>query len=174
MIESQPGTFFADVCNSREDASLDDLLKEACSRQVNLCDYSIGTYLKKWRGIKIGDKVIYSINNTVICAGEVNYVKSKAFRPLWMPDHNSFKIHAAFIRAMCHSTFDNDWINKMINVHEDAIEHKRWLFVVTVIISPILVYRSNKEILEDTIKQIKESEAEFENMLSTAYGEDKS
>lgn len=162
-------TVFVDIMSVNSSRSLADLVKESYSDQVPFFDVSIGKYIKQWRGVKRGNHLVYSIDNVGLCGGEIRYVKTRAFRPLWLPDYESYKTFVGFVRSMCHESYDDEWKEEMIRVGVEAIDQKRWLFVAFAVMAPNYFYHSNKIILEEKIQEMARAEREMEEMVSLAY-----
>lgn len=159
-------TIHLDVKSACSWNPLPQLAEEAYSEQISVFDYQIGRHMPLWRHSKIGDTVIYSIDDITVCSGEITFVKSKAFRPRWRPDNELYVMFIDFAQTMCCQTFDKKWAQFMKRQHVLAMEQKRWMFVVCAIIQPTLHYTSNRAILEERVKEAIAFEDEQAKMSS--------
>src|SRR5271169_5300765 len=123
-------TIFVDVKSAHSYLSLYELINEAYDQeQISIFQYQIGSHIPAWRKAKVGDEVIYAIDDVGVCGGEITFLRTRAYRPIWYPDHDPiYKTHISFTQEMCCDVFDDEWVKCMINQHIDAIERKRWLF----------------------------------------------
>ena len=171
MSDENKNAVYIDVCSSESDYSLEYLLKEALSDQIVFFNVKIGNHLRAWKNARRGGRLTYYIDNIAICSGEIIYFKKRAFRPLWRPDHEYYKTFVDLAQILCSHKYDQNWIDEMVHVGIDAIDKKRWLFVAFAIVEPMMVFTTNKEILEDKIKLQDTASQELEHMVSVAYGD---
>lgn len=158
-MSDEGNTIFVDILSSYSFRPLDVLVKETCKRDtVPIFQYDIGKYLKLWRKVKVGDQVVYSIDQTALCHGKIRYIKSKAFRPLFMPDHQNYQTFVNFASALCAGAFEDKWNEFMIQKHVDAIERRRWFFVTFVVFEPSIIYTSNRSILMEKVRKMEEAD----------------
>ncbi len=169
MENRETNIVFIDRISSNEECSLSDLVKEACQNKIVFFEYSIGSYVKQWKGAKRGSKLMYSIDNVNLCCCEIEYIKQRAFRPRWIPDHDNYKTFISFAKSFCSGSFNEEWKKEAIELHMDAIDKKRWFFVVLAIVEPMYYYTSNKEILDEKIREMAEAERDLERMVSESF-----
>lgn len=161
MDDDKKKTIFIDVLSAYSVRPLADLVGDVCKREAfPIFQYDIGKYLKLWKGAKVDDHVVYSIDQIALCHGKIRYVKSMALRPLFFPDHQNYQTFVNFASALCSGCLGEKWNEFMIQKHVDAIEKRRWLFVVFAMVEPTMIYTTNRSMLQDKIRQMDQAEAE--------------
>ena len=167
-MEDKKNSIYIEVKSSNSFFSLGELVDEAYSHQISVFHCRMGHHFPMWRKISVGDNVIYAIDDLPVCGGEISFLKKIAFRPRWFPDHETYKASVCFAQGMCCHIFDESWAARMVQQHIDAIEKKRWFFVVFAVVKPTYHLLTNKPILDDKVKTIIEADEEMER-LEAAY-----
>jgi len=158
------GQIFIDIKSSSSFYTLGDLVEEAYSNQIAVFQYRIGFHLPIWKNIEVGDDAIYAIDDITTCGGEIKFLKKKVFRPRWIPDHEVYKTCVAFAAGICQQSLDGEWKKAMIDKHVDAIDKKRWFFMVFAVIQPSYHLVANKSILDGRVREITEAEDEMRKL----------
>jgi hypothetical protein len=147
-----------------------ELADEVYSQQIAVFEHKIGEHMPLWRTAKIGDHIVYNIDDIALCGGEISFIKSKAFRPKWLPDNRDFKIFVDFAQSMACESLSKNWAKYMINQHVEAIEkHGKWLFAVFAIIRPMYHYAGNKSIIYEKVKDVVAYEEEQARISSPFF-----
>lgn len=155
-------TIYVDVLPAYSERSLSTIIKDVCSNRLPIFQVSKGHYMKNWFHARVGSKVIYCIDGTGVCSGDIIFIKQKSFKPLWTGYHDVYKSFVDFARSFCEESFDKDWHKEMIDKHIEAIEKRKWLFVVFAVIEPNLHYINNIRFFRDRVKTIEKEEREME------------
>lgn len=164
-------TLFIDLQSVHSIRPLDVLVREAYSTEFPFFETSTGHFIKQWRKAERGDKVIYSIDDIGVCGGTVRFIKSRAFRPRVLPDHNNYKTYVEFARSLCCRSLDNEWKKIMIERHLEAIGQGRWLFATFALISPTHFYMANKKLLEAKVNELESAEKELDDLVACSFGQ---
>jgi len=164
-------TLFIDLQSVHSIRPLSILVEEAYGREFPFFETNVGHFIKQWRNARIGQKVVYSIDDIGVCGGIVRFVKSRAFRPMVFPDHGLYKTFVEFARSLCCQSFDQEWKRLMIERHLTAVEQNRWFFVSFALVSPTHFYSSNRELLEAKVKELEKADAELDDLVSCSFGQ---
>lgn len=150
---------FIDVKSANSFRSLHELVDEAFSeRDITICQYRIGAHINIWRKAQKGDPVLFAIDDIGCAGGEITYLLKKAFRPRFLPDNESYKSMIHFARGMNPKLYTQQWTEYMIERHFEAIEKKRWLFLVLAVIAPTYRLEGNRELLMEKAREMSEAE----------------
>lgn len=148
---------------------ISELVTEAYSQQISIFECEIGRHIPLWRNAKINDTVIYSIDDIALCCGEISHIKSKAFRPVWFPDHDYFRTFVDFTQSMCCQTFSESWAKNIHTQHVEAIKAGRWIFAVCVVIKTRYHYIGNKPAIQERVREVLYYDDERSRMESPFY-----
>ena len=154
---------FINVKSAKSFRSIEELISEAYNESpITICQYNIGSHIKRWRKAKKGDNVIYAIDNLGTTGGEITYLLKRCFRPRFINDNDDFKSIIHFIQGIDPKKFGKHWGDYMIEEHWKAIEQKRWLFFVFCVFTPSYRLEGNRDILLEKARQMNEAEDELD------------
>ena len=154
---------FIDVKSADSVRSLTELVDDAYNEDaITVCQYRIGSHIPMWRPVMKGDPALYAIDDIGAIGGEITYIIKRAFRPRWFPDNEKYKELIHFAHGMSPKIFGKQWVDYMVQVHNEAIDRKRWLFIIIAMIEPHYRMDGNRGVLLQKAKDMADAEDELD------------